>query len=331
MPGNAARCKNGLITINNYTVADVWALKAFADSKCKYFVGAYEVAPTTGTPHLQCAFVAKNATAVAAIHKVTESTLDLKYPIRALKGPMNAFDYCKKGSQPHEEWEAQGVKGDNHGKDLDLFCEFGEQPEQGRRSDLDDLRQVISGAPNFRAVLNDASVQETLARNLTFAKELFNAKLPKPMENFAPRPWQAALLEQLAIAPDDRTIIWVYDPQGAAGKTTLCNYLVRNKGATILAGKAVDMFHAYDMEPIVLIDIPRADNMEYLNYGAIEKLKDGIFFSGKYNSTLKVRDGPAHVVVFSNSEPDPTKWTADRLSVLRLSEPNLTGMADQFF
>ena len=46
---------------------------------------------------------------------------------------------------------------------------------------------------------------------------------------------------------------------------------------------------------------------------------DGIFFSGKYTSCLKVRNHNAHVVVFSNHEPERLKWTADRLHLIHLS------------
>ena len=81
------------------------------------------------------------------------------------------------------------------------------------------------------------------------------------------------------------------------------------------------MFYAYDMQKIVLVDIPRSTKDEYINYGAIEKLKDGVFFCGKYTSAMKIRNKNAHVVVFSNHEPEPGKWTSDRLFMIRLSEP----------
>jgi len=321
---SAARARNGTICLNNPTDADEIALREFAVNKCKYFIGGREVGES-GTPHLQCAFVAKDKIAVSTIHNATPSSFDLKYPIRALTGPNNAFDYCKKGEQPHAEWEESGIKGEHFGDHADIFLEHGEQPNPGQRNDLD--KEAIQAHRNWNSVLNDDALTATVARNLNWARQVFDAKPPKPLVNFQPRPWQAALIDTFKGVADDRTIHWAYDPEGGAGKTTLTNFLIRNMGAIILSGKAADMFCAYDMQPIIIIDIPRSmtddkDGHLLLNYGAIEKLKDGVFFSGKYNPVMKTRDDTAHVIIFSNHLPDESKFTSDRLHMIRLSEPH---------
>lgn len=326
----AAKCRNGLATFHNYSEADVDDVRAFAE-RCRYLVYGKEVCPTTGTPHIHVVFQLKQQGSITGVHQMLTSgnVVDLKFPLRAVDPNHKHFapEYAKKGTQSHAEWEQDGKDGLHHGDDYDGE-EFGEFAPERSRTDLD--KKAIQAHPNWRSVVNDDELTGTIQRNLNWAKEVFAAKKPKPMENFVPRPWQADLLAKLDQPPDDRTILWIYDPKGAAGKTTLSNYLVRNKGATILAGKAVDMFYAYDMEPIVIVDIPRADNMEYLNYGAIEKLKDGVFFSGKYSSGLKTRDHNAHVLVFSNHEPDRTKWTDDRLEMVSLSEPEMPAFSTQF-
>jgi len=281
----------------------------------------FEVCPTTARPHLHTVMQLKRKKSLSVIQRlVNPRVMDTKFPLRATDPTHCKFapDYCKKGDISKSDWDAEGNKAEFFGLNAD-FWETGQFVPPGVRTDLMKLVQVINEAPNFRSVLHNEEVAETLSRNLNYARQVFDAKKPKPVENFAPRPWQSALLDRLTAPADDRTIFWVCDPAGAAGKTTFSNYLVRNHGATILAGKAADMFYAYDMEPIIIIDIPRADNQEYLNYGAIEKLKDGVFFSGKYNSALKVRDANAHVVVFSNHPPDLSKWTSDRLVQIDLS------------
>lgn len=321
----AAQCVNGILTIHDYDEADIADIEAFA-SNCKYLIYCKEVCPTTDRPHIHVVLWLKKKTTITVLHKMLESgrVVDLKFPIRATD-PTNAKfapEYCKKGEQPKVEWNESGNLGLHFGNNAD-FKEFGDIKlcGMGHRSDLDRVRDACAAAPNFRAVLNDHTITDSVARNLNWTRAVFDAKPPTPNEDFIPRPWQAALIDRLAEPADDRTINWMYDPQGASGKTTLAKFLMTNHGASYLSGKAADMFHAYDMEPIIIIDIPRADNMDYLNYGAIEKLKDGVIFSGKYNSCSKLRTFAAHVVVFSNHEPDPAKWTADRVNLVRLSEP----------
>lgn len=325
----ATQISNGLATVHNYTEEDLADIRTFFEAKCKYLVYGLEICPTTERPHVHFVFQLHRKTAIGVIHKMLKSkrVVDLKFPLRATDPAHQSFapDYCKKGDQTHAEWEADGNRGLHHGDNYQGE-EFGQFITNGHRTDLDDLRDAVNAAPNFKTLLHNTDVAPTLARNLNYAKELFNAKRPTTWEEykgkpFEPLPWQAVAIDIIKEKADDRTIHWFYDPVGSSGKSTLSQYLVRNHGAMILAGKSADMFHAYDMEPIVIVDIPRADNMDYLNYGAIEKLKDGVFFSGKYNSGLKTRDTQAHVMVFSNNLPDETKWTKDRLNLIRLSEP----------
>lgn len=49
----------------------------------------------------------------------------------------------------------------------------------------------------------------------------------------------------------------------------------------------------------------------------IEQIKNGIYFSGKYESQMKY-DKPPHVVVFSNTMPDQSKLSADRWNIVFL-------------
>ena len=80
------------------------------------------------------------------------------------------------------------------------------------------------------------------------------------------------------------------------------------------------MYYAYGGQPIIVVDVHRADSLKYLIYDAIEKLKDGNFFGTEYESRQYIRDHGAHVIVFSNQEPDYTKWTPDRYNFIRLSD-----------
>lgn len=131
---------------------------------------------------------------------------------------------------------------------------------------------------------------------------------------FEPREWQSALLALLSEKADDRSIHWVYDPVGGAGKSRLVKHLYRNYGAVQLSGRVADMAYQYNSEPVVCFDITRkqAENMDHL-YSFAESLKNGMVVSTKYESISKAFDAP-HVVFFSNALPPGSDvWTGDRL------------------
>lgn len=137
------------------------------------------------------------------------------------------------------------------------------------------------------------------------------------------RDWQRKIVDVLGEEPDDRLINWYYDLKGNTGKTKLAIYIMDKFKACYLSGKTNDMFYGVvkykelvGVYPdIVVIDIPRSVDSEYINYTAIEKLKDGIFFSGKYECCSVLMANP-HVIVFSNEEPDYSKMSGDRWNVV---------------
>ncbi len=60
----------------------------------------------------------------------------------------------------------------------------------------------------------------------------------------------------------------------------------------------------------MILDLPR-HNVDYVNYGLLEQLKNGCMFSGKYEGGQFVFPIP-HVVVFANQAPDMSKFSLDR-------------------
>ncbi len=117
----------------------------------------------------------------------------------------------------------------------------------------------------------------------------------------------------LAGEPDDRTIIWVTDPQGGSGKSRLARHLIMEHGACLLGGRVQDMAYQYDNERIVIFDVSRAQ-AEYSDhlYTMAEALKNGTLVSTKYESEMKLF-GPPHVIFFCNFSWNRDKWTGDRV------------------
>ncbi len=125
---------------------------------------------------------------------------------------------------------------------------------------------------------------------------------------------------------DDRSIYWYYDTKGNIGKTSICKYLIVHKNAILLSGKAADMKYAIQQfvelngkgPDIILIDIPRTA-MKFVSYTGIEEIKNGMFFSGKYEGSMVVFNNP-HIICFSNSAPDKLTMSKDRWKIKNLDE-----------
>ncbi|AWB36049.1 master replication initiator protein [Sophora yellow stunt virus] len=131
------------------------------------------------------------------------------------------------------------------------------------------------------------------------------------------KPWMDEV-EALLETKDCRRIIWVYGPQGGEGKTTYAKHLFKTRDAFYTTGgKTGDIAFAWDHEPLVLFDIPRSCE-EYVNYGIIEQLKNGMVQSGKYTSCIKIKDY-VEVIVFANFTPRSGMLSEDRIVIVEAS------------
>lgn len=188
----------------------------------------------------------------------------------------------------------------------------------GRRGDLAAARDLILAGATRREILEE--IPEVLAKYPRFVdtclKVAAEEKVTRVLE-LEPRAWQAKVLEMVNTEPDDRQILWIFDPVGNTGKTHLARHLVDKFGAFYTnGGKSVDITHAYSGERIVVFDYVR-DHQEYVGYGVIEQLKNGILFSPKYDSGMKRFDAP-HVLIFANFLPDSSKFSQDRLVLVKV-------------
>jgi len=137
-------------------------------------------------------------------------------------------------------------------------------------------------------------------------------------------PWQEEILEIITKKPNRRTINWYWETTGNVGKSFLCEYLFLTEKALIINGKSNDIFNAVktyieihkDEPTLIIADIPR-DNKEYITYGTLEKLKDGVFNSGKYEGG-QIWLPPLHLICFANFEPNKTKISEDRWNIVEI-------------
>lgn len=135
------------------------------------------------------------------------------------------------------------------------------------------------------------------------------------------REWQKKLFDELVEKPDRRKIVWYVDWDGNCGKTFIATYLKCHSSCKYIENaKSGDIKYAYSGQKIVIFDLTKSVQ-EKLNYQALESVKNGIFFSPKYESTDKTFPIP-HVVVFANWPPEDEKMSADRWEIRYISEKN---------
>lgn len=158
----------------------------------------------------------------------------------------------------------------------------------------------------------------------------YQSKPSDPLKGKKLRSFQKKVIEIIEELPDDRTIHWFYDKQGNTGKTSLCKHLVLKYNALIVGGRHQDAYFGIieaqkRKQPIniVVFDIPRSNAKHdfstgemkvNVSYTGIEGIKNGIFFSTKYESRSCVFNSP-HVIIFSNYPPDRTQLSTDRWRV----------------
>jgi hypothetical protein len=137
--------------------------------------------------------------------------------------------------------------------------------------------------------------------------------------------WQERLFTILKGEPDDRTIFWVWEPEGCRGKTTFQKWVFLNmERVVVLSGKAADMKHQIVMykqkndflPKIVLINVPRT-SIDYLSYTGVEEIKDMFFFSPKYEGGMVCGSNP-HVMIFANNRPRLEAMSEDRWHLIEV-------------
>lgn len=141
------------------------------------------------------------------------------------------------------------------------------------------------------------------------------------------KPWQQNVLDIIESKANRRTINWFWEAKGNVGKSFLCLYLDCKYDVIICDGKKGDVFNQINVwrttypnrkaPSVIICDIPRSYKDCQISYGCLEKIKDGLIYSGKYEGG-KIRMGPVHIICFANHEPDLEELSEDRWNVVEI-------------
>lgn len=181
--GPRVKSRGWCFTINNYTEADVHRIRDWFDepNNARYCLLGYEVAPETGTKHIQGYVYVDNP----RFGNVLRHAFGGKGHWEVAKGtPKQNHTYCTKGGD---------------------FLEMGTLPSQGKRSDLESLaRRVCSDNVSLKglAAAGEFSDVATWMRYSRSFETLKNVVAPKRDPSHAP------------------TVVWLHGPTGC-GKSRL--------------------------------------------------------------------------------------------------------------
>lgn len=317
---------SGPMTLNNFTNDELEHLRTVTTAdhgKIKYICWNQEIAPTTGTPHLQIYSQATDKLSVKSWHKYLGERISNIVPTANIPA---TIQYCKgmQNGQPKP------------GSDLQTVEEYGHAPKPGERNDLIEAGNEVRKRKLDDIMLTGSEHEPAIAKHYTYFRDLdalardneaYTAGKEEHAEILSTRqrqPWERHLQAILENNTDKRSIHWYYDCIGETGKTVNAKALMYFKNAFYsTGGKAADIAHAYKYQPIVVFNIAASQDSKLMDhlYKVLEEFKDGVFSSGKYNSRTKAFKIP-QVIVFANERPNEEKLKTNRFKIYDIGELN---------
>lgn len=154
---------------------------------------------------------------------------------------------------------------------------------------------------------------------------MFNHRGMRPINVLPPKwDWQVELDNELKDDPNNRNIIWYYDPEGNSGKTQLLKYEMvtypqdvyavsqfggARDAATIIKGAIAGGWNAQAF----IVNLVRSAETKSI-YEPLEMIKDGFITATKYEGGSVIFPEP-HVVVFANFLPEIFAMSLDRWEI----------------
>jgi len=325
-------------TINNYDEEIVNYLKNLPNINEKIIVLAFgkEVAPTTGTPHLQGYIRVKDPLRYTGFQSLLVNNKEITvWTLPADASEKSNILYTQKGSQSHEEWIDKHETGPNFGVNADCFL-YNKNENKVYNKYESCMEDILNGSDLMEITKKYPELifkhRKNIMDTINMIKNENNKnKLLEMNEAIVLRNWQQEIYDYCLDLPSltdvkARQITWIYDKVGRNGKTVLANKMVLNLNAVKFTNSSSkDIIYAYNGEPIILFDLERTQE-EKINYQVMESILDPIIFSAKYGSEIKYRASGGILIVFANFLPKLYALSLDRWRIIKLDNLTLTKM-----
>lgn len=190
---------------------------------------------------------------------------------------------------------------------------------------MEKYREPTQGAHWEKAKGNEWQNFQYCSKGGNYRTNITIQQVIDPMVGLTPYPWQQAVLDMIERPPNPRQINWIWEQVGNRGKTTFAKHICMTRNAIYVSGKADDVKYAVQKyiekrghgPNIVIFAFPRTVDPNMVSYSALESVKDGIFFSGKYESEMVIFNIP-HVFVLANFEPEYSRLSEDRWNIINI-------------
>lgn len=269
------------------------------DKTVKYCIMGKEKAPKTNKEHLQGYIKFNNNFRFSKVKKILG---DETAHCEISKGTdQQNITYCKKDGN-YKEWGISRKRKDCKVSEIRKLI----KKKQGDWVILDQSPELFEQFIKLKKIITDTLKEKDMHKyNMEF------------INKFKPNELQTFLLLRLE-KQNDRTITWAFDKIGNTGKTYLSKYLCCLGAIRFTNGKSNDIAYAYNGQEIIIFDFTRS--LEgYVNYSIIEELKNGMIFSGKYESKFKTFKTPK-ILCLSNWMPKLSSFSFDRWDIVDVQD-----------
>lgn len=290
--------KNWCFTLNNPTDAEQQHLESTANPLIAYIVFQLEEGENA-TRHLQGYVQLTARKRIAQVKTLLTERCHLEVSRGSAEDNQK---YCTKEPRLGGPWQRGTISGKGKRNDIRKFVEALQERDLTNADLHDEFADVLARYPRFVT----SSLKEKKDRSV-----VRHPLIARPG-------WQTGLLDYLHGEPHDRKIRWYVDAVGSTGKSTFARRYDAKRSYLVTGGKHTDIYYGYDFEPVVFFDLARTAE-DKVPWEVMENMKNGYFLSTKYE-VKRMRFDIPHVIVFSNFNPDRTKFSQDRWDVHIINE-----------
>ena len=257
-------------------------------------------------------------------------------------------DHLKRHMKQHEDTKLDKVSsGEVRSEETSLNTEFTYESSSVEREkiikklwkDNEEYKEKLERGKILYEEVNQQGIQEeSLCQEYKVLLDIYRKQKKNiDIENVTLRPWQENLLKYMK--PSDREIIWVIGVKGNEGKSWFQEFLESKFGwHRAICGMDIKMkkgniCHAIRKRSLMstnvfLFDVGKSKTFEEINYGVLEKIKNGRILADKYNTAELKFYTPNIVVVFSNGRPETRELSKDRWKIFHIRDNDLMDVTD---